>query len=158
MPLVVATQMLPSRSSITRKPKLLVNPSRSEKLSTAGSDGLWLPIRLSGYGTRRRPLPIVEIHKAPSLATYIPSEFTSIEGPLALYSPSWEVMARTEPFDAAIHTVPLGASSISTFSKTNEFATWRLSWPFGRNTSPTLVLAHSVPRLSTKTLSGCSSG
>jgi len=26
-------------------------------------------------------------------------------------------MARTEPFDAAIHTVPLGASSISTFSK-----------------------------------------
>ncbi len=158
MPLVVPIQMLPSRSSITRKPKLLVNPSRSEKLSTAGSDGLWWPTRRSGYGTRRRPLPIVEIHKAPSLAMWIPSEFTSIEGPLALYFPSWVVMARTEPFDAAIHTVPLGASSISTFSKISGSATWRFSWPFKRNISPTLVLAQTVPRLSTKTLSGCSSG
>src|SRR5882724_3428626 len=33
-------------------------------------------------------------------------------------------------------------------------ATWSFSWPFGRNTSPTLVLAHTFPRLSTKTLSG----
>src|SRR6266446_2181819 len=45
-----------------------------------------------------------------SVISYMdPSEFTSIEGPLALYFPSRVLMARTEPFDAAIHIVPLGA-------------------------------------------------